>query len=59
MADDTRDELEVELARLGEQLRPGGTQAVCEELRARIAAVRAEIARRERTVFVRDSFMDD
>jgi hypothetical protein len=35
----TRAELNAELARLIEQLRPGGTQAHCEALRRRIAEV--------------------
>jgi predicted secreted Zn-dependent protease len=53
-------ELEAELSALIEQLRPGGPQAVCEALRARIAAVREAIAHRERNIqFVRDHFMDD
>jgi hypothetical protein len=51
--------LEDELSALVEQLRPGGPQAVCEALRARIAAVREAIQHRERNIqFVTDAFMD-
>jgi hypothetical protein len=35
----TRAELESELARLIEELRPGGTQAFCESVRRKIAEV--------------------
>jgi predicted secreted Zn-dependent protease len=52
--------LEDELAALVEQLKAGGTQAACEELRARIRSVRQAIEHRERNIaFVRDEFMDD
>jgi hypothetical protein len=55
----TRD-LESELADLIEQLRPGGTQAVCEALRKRITELRREIEHREWNIaFVRDEFVDD
>jgi hypothetical protein len=59
MASDTA-ALETELAALVEQLRPGGTQAICEALRQRIAAVRREIEHRERNVaFVHDPVTDE
>jgi hypothetical protein len=52
-------DLENELSALVEQLRFGGTQQQCTELRERIAAVREAIAHRERNIaFVRDSFVD-
>jgi hypothetical protein len=52
-------DLENELAKLVEQLRPGGTQQQCTELRARITAIREAIAHREKNIaFVRDDFID-
>jgi ribosome-interacting GTPase 1 len=58
--DDRIEQLEAELAALVEELRPGGTQAHCEALRAKIAEVRRQIEHRERnTAFVRDTYMDD
>jgi predicted secreted Zn-dependent protease len=57
---DTITQLEAELVRLTEALRPGGSQEQCESLRSRIANVRAAIEHRERNIaFVRDEFMDD
>jgi hypothetical protein len=43
-------ELNTELARLIEALKPGGSQQRCQELRARIEAVRRAIAARSLTV---------